>query len=362
MKKSRLKLERQQTKGQRGLHTHRSEQLLIEHCDKFAGDRLLCTTRGRAQFAAVASVKSITRTVICHFLDLYRCEESRKIHGESTDRLQLTCTADFPEQQFDSIALPLTATGESELAREQMQDAHGRLVEGGRLAVSTDNANDSFFHDEMQKLFPKVTRITEKYGTLYIGVKRGPLKKVRNFTCEFPFRDHGTLFRLQTRPGVFSHRRLDPGTRTALDAVTVAAGMTVLDLGCGAGPVALALAGRAQNVSVDAVDTNPRALACTRRAMELNGIATIRTHLNAEARIGRPGTVDLAVGNPPYFSKFRIAELFVASAFESLKPEGRLVIVTKQPSWFVEHLPEKFVNVHTEYTKNYVICRAEKAA
>ncbi|HEX6986930.1 MAG TPA: methyltransferase [Planctomycetaceae bacterium] len=346
--------------GDRGLHTHRSEQLLIEHLDELPGGRLLCTTQGRAQFAAVAALRPPERRVTCHFLDLFRAEESRRLHGDGGGRLSLVCTADFPDEEFDAVALPFTATGEAELVRELMQTGYLRLAEGGRMAVATDNSRDSFFHEEMQKLFPKVTRIDGGRGVLYLGTRRGPLKRVRDFSTEFAFRDGDRLLKVFSRPGVFSHRRLDAGTRALLDAVEVTPGMRVLDLGCGAGPVAAALASRADGVTVEAVDSNPRAVACTQRTCELNGITAVRTHLNAEAKCGEKETLDLAAGNPPYFSQFRIAELFLDSAAEALRPGGRAVFVTKQPRWFEEHMTGRFDGLTSSPLRNYVIVSGVK--
>ena len=190
----------------RGLHTHRSEQLLIEHLDELDGDRILCTTLGRAQFAAVAALRSTERRVTCHFLDLFRADESRRLHGDCGGRLRFACTADFPEEEFDAVALPFTATGEAELVRELMQAAYLRLVEGGRMSVATDNAGDAFFHEEMKKLFAKVTRLDTARGAVYLGTRRGPLKRERDFSAEFAFRDGDRLLTVFTRQGVFSHR------------------------------------------------------------------------------------------------------------------------------------------------------------
>lgn len=342
------------------MHTHRSEQLLIEQFDEFAGDRMLCTTQGRAQLAAVAALRSPGRRVVCHFLDQFRAEESQRLHGECGGRLGLLCTADFPAEEFDSVALPLTATGEAELVREQMQAGYERLAEGGRLAVATDNSRDTFFHDEMQKLFAKVTRIDAGRGVVYLGTRRGPLKRHRDFSTEFTFRDGERLLKVYTRPGVFSHRRLDAGTRALLDAVKIAPGMHVLDLGCGAGPVAAALASRADGVTVEAVDSNPRAIACTLATCERNGVSTVRTHLDAAARCGEKGTLDLAAGNPPYFSHFRIAKLFLDSAIEALRPGGRAVFVTKQPGWFEENMAGRFTDLSSTSLRNYVIVTGVK--
>lgn len=345
---------------ERGLHTHRSEQLLIEHLDDVVGDRVLCTSLGRAQFAAVATLRSPDRHVTCHFLDLFRAEESQRLHGDCGGRLRIACTADLPEEEFDAVALPFTATGESELVRELMQTGYQRLAERGRLTVATDNPRDTFFHEEMKKLFAKVTRIPDSRGVLYLGTKRGPLKRVRDFSTEFTFRDGERLLKVFTRPGVFSHRRLDAGTRALLEAVDVRPGLRILDLGCGAGPVAAAFASRERDVVVEAVDANPRAVACTIRTSELNGISTVHPHLDSDAKCGERGTIDVAAGNPPYFSHFRIAELFLASALEALKPGGRAVFVTKQPSWFEENMRGRFIDLSISPVRDYVVVSGTK--
>ena len=228
------------------------------------------------------------------------------------------------------------------------------------MAVATDSGKDTFFHEEMSKLFAKVTRIADKRGVVYLGTKRGPLKRVRDFSAEFTFRDGGRLLKVFTRPGVFSHRKLDAGTRALLDAVEVPPRSRVLDLGCGAGPVAAALAPRGEGITVEAVDSNARAVACTRRTCELNAAAGVGVHLNAEAKSGIKGGVDVAAGNPPYFSHFRIAELFLSSALEALKPGGLALFVTKQPSWFEENMTGRFSRVTTRPVRNYVVVSGVK--
>jgi 16S rRNA (guanine1207-N2)-methyltransferase len=67
---------------------------------------------------------------------------------------------------------------------------------------------------------------------------------------------------LATDSGMFSPGRLDPGTRFLLEeAPPPPASGDILDLGCGYGPIACALAARAPGATVWAVDVNERALA-----------------------------------------------------------------------------------------------------
>ena len=87
---------------------------------------------------------------------------------------------------------------------------------------------------------------------LYIGTKTKHLKKVKDFSCEFAFRDAGRLIRAYSRPGVFSHRRVDVGARHLMNEMQIEPGARVLDIGCGSGTVALAAAFRADGVQVHA--------------------------------------------------------------------------------------------------------------
>jgi 16S rRNA (guanine1207-N2)-methyltransferase len=85
----------------------------------------------------------------------------------------------------------------------------------------------------------------------------------------------GQPLRLRAGSGVFSARRLDPGTGVLLRKAELpgpSARGVFLDLGCGYGPIACALAALAPNVLVYAVDVNRRALdlvAANARDLEL---------------------------------------------------------------------------------------------
>ena len=71
---------------------------------------------------------------------------------------------------------------------------------------------------------------------------------------------------LRTDRGVFSADRIDPGTRLLLlEAPPPPGAGDLLDLGCGYGPIACALAHRAPGATVWAVDVNARALELTAR-------------------------------------------------------------------------------------------------
>lgn len=332
-----------------------AEELLISVVPELSGGRTLCRSLGRAQFAAAVGRFLPEATVNCHFLDRHLAERAAEAIGD-VPNVEVDCTADPADGPFDVVAYPFTKNGEAELARDLMQAGHDRLADGGRMIVSVDNHGDSWLHDEMQKLFEKVTvRREKKVGAIYLATKRGPLKRPRSFDCEFAFRDGERLVKAFTRPGVFSHRRLDLGARALLEAVSVESGDRVLDLGCGAGAIGIALALREEDVHVVGVDSNPRALQCTERSAELNGLDRIRTQLTADGNVDEPGTFDLVVANPPYFSNFAIATVFLEGAERAVKPGGCIAVVTRQPDWFVERMSETLTDIAVAEVRSYFV-------
>jgi len=82
---------------------------------------------------------------------------------------------------------------------------------------------------------------------------------------------------LATDSGVFSPGRLDPGTRLLLEnAPAPPPSGDLLDLGCGYGPIACALAARAPAATVWAVDVNERALSLCAANAANAGLTNVR--------------------------------------------------------------------------------------
>jgi 16S rRNA G1207 methylase RsmC len=325
--------------------------------------RILCTSRGRGQFAVAAAQAGPASDVCCSFLDLYALQQARLQHAEPPANLRWECAADFPSGPFDAFALPVSASGEAELVRDWLQSGHERLREGGTLLAATDNPSDVWLHGELRKLFAKVTRQAGQRGTLFKAIKTEPLKKLKNYECQLAFRDEGRLIQAVSRPSVFSHREVDGGARALLKAAVIGAGQQVLELGCGSGVVSLAAALRAPGVRVLAIDSNPRAVECTERGAQLNGISNLDVRLSTaespEENEIPAGAFDLVLANPPYYSNFRIAEVFAGCATRALKPSGTALFVAKRTDWYTEQLPRWFDQISTEPTGQYVIVRAQ---
>lgn len=344
------------------LRTLAAERLLIEAIPEIHERQILCTTLGRAQFAAEIAAAYPDARVCCHFLDIFLADESRAMHGAGGGNLSMVCAADFPDAEFDLVAIPVSTAGDAELTRDLLQAGHQALPQGGRMLASTWNRDDQWLHGEMRKLFPKVTRRATDRGVLYLATKTAPLKKVKVFTSEFAFRDHGRLIKAVSRPGVFSHRSIDAGARALLNTMVVEDGFHVLDIGCGSGVVGLAAAFRAEGVTVVGVDSNARAVQCTQQGAVLNALTNVTTCLNADGDCGEAGTFDLVLGNPPYFSDFRIAEIFLQAACRALKPRGRVLMVSMNSTWYEQRFGELFDDVRMHAHKAYVVAEGRQRA
>ena len=340
------------------LRTPKAEQHLIDVWKPAPFESALCLSLGRAQFAAHLAVSFPKAKVVCNFLDLYAAEESRDFH-RSLPNLELTCRTDLPEGDVDLCAVPVTRGGEAELNREWLQQACSRLKIGGTFLASSDNFQDTWLRDELGKLFGHVERSVRRGGVVYQARKKTPLKRLRNFESEFAFRDEGHLVQAVSRPGVFSHRKLDLGARALLEVMEVREGDRVLDIGCGSGVVGLAAALRAPGVSVEAIDSNCRAVEAARRGAEKNGLSpeTFTARLEASGKVTEPATFDVAAGNPPYYSQFKIANLFMLAAHAGLKPGGRVYMVTKKSDWFEARMSQLFDAIEVVPSREYLVVK-----
>jgi 16S rRNA G1207 methylase RsmC len=342
-----------------------AEAALLEVARTLPGSQIISTSIGRGQAARGLWQDRSEATVTLCYLDLFQERLAREDHaadmqklGRSDERLQIQCVTDLPTEEFDLAMIPCTVRSEAELQREFLQQAYVRLCTGGRLVASVDNPKDRWLHGQMQSFGTKVSVSRRRDAVVYVVMKDKPLKKLRSFDCDFSFRDHERTILAHSRPGVFSHRHLDSGAKALLDAVTVTDGERIVDVGCGAGTVALALAKRATGLHVLAIDSNARAIECTKIGAEKNGLETLRAIHTCEGSCDQPATYDVAVCNPPYYANFRIAKLFVDAARAALRPGGRVYIVTKKSEWYQANMYPGWRDTVITEEKQYAIVQS----
>jgi 16S rRNA G1207 methylase RsmC len=136
----------------------------------------------------------------------------------------------------------------------------------------------------------------------------------------------GLDYTLTTDRGVFSPDRLDAGTGVLLRAVPAVTGSTLLDLGCGYGPVACVLARRAPQATVWAVDVNERARSLTAANAEACGVAD-QVRVSAPESVPGDLQLDEIWSNPPVrIGKPALHDLLL-TWLPRLRPEGQAWLV-----------------------------------
>ncbi len=135
-------------------------------------------------------------------------------------------------------------------------------------------------------------------------------------------------FTLTTDRGVFSPDRIDTGTKhLLLEGPAPATDGTLVDVGCGYGAIACALAQRCPDAEVWAVDVNERAVQLCRANAERLGLPVIAV---TPAAVPADLTVDEIWSNPPIrIGKAALHEL-LGSWLGRLSPAGRALLVVQK--------------------------------
>ena len=106
-------------------------------------------------------------------------------------------------------------------------------------------------------------------------------------------------YEFTTAPGVFSGSRLDPGTAVLLrECFPDESARTLLDLGCGYGPITIALATELPTAQVYGIDVNELAVELTRVNADRHGVAQ-RVKAGTPEMVEPEVTFDEIWSNPP---------------------------------------------------------------
>ena len=130
-----------------------------------------------------------------------------------------------------------------------------------------------------------------------------------------------------TDAGVFSKKMVDYGSQVLLRALDLEEGKTLLDVGCGYGPIGLTLA-KVFGVKATLIDINSRALELASKNAEKNGVTVQIFQSNIYEDVS--GVFDYIVSNPPIRAGKAVVHEVIAGAYEHLVDKGTLTIVIQK--------------------------------
>ncbi len=146
---------------------------------------------------------------------------------------------------------------------------------------------------------------------------------------EFTVTVRGHRLRFVTEAGVFSRRRLDPGTRLLLAHLEVGEDDRVLDLGCGYGVVGVAAARLAPRGVVTLVDINSRAVALAEENLRLNEVENARAVQSDGYEAVAGERFDVIALNPPIRAGLAVVHRLIEESAGHLRPGGRFYLVAR---------------------------------
>ena len=149
--------------------------------------------------------------------------------------------------------------------------------------------------------------------------------------------------------GLFSPKGIDAGTRLLLEHLDIQEGDTCLDLGCGYGVIGITLAKCVQTSTVYMVDKDFVAVDYARKNAKQNRLHNCHVLLSNGFSHLPNIQFDLIVSNLPANVGKELLQIFLADAKHSLKPNGRLYVVTI--SGLREFIKRNFITVFGNYRK-----------
>jgi 16S rRNA (guanine1207-N2)-methyltransferase len=205
--------------------------------------------------------------------------------------------------------------------------------------------------------------VRKEGSTLDHYYSQKPTSMSKEQTFQFTLR--GKNFSFVTDRGVFSKERIDFGTVLLIETMEIQDGMSVLDVGCGYGPIGIVAATLTPRGKVKMIDINERAVALARKNMELNHITNGEVvESDLFSAISDEERFDVIVTNPPIRAGKKVVYEIFEKAFHHLHPGGSLWVVIQKkqgaPS-AIEKLEELFGKVDVvEKKKGYYILCAQK--
>ncbi len=360
---------------------------LLEDVPPPAADGLAWLVAGNRSGALPAAILSRwpEAPLVAHALDAYHAHMiSGHLSESGFDPARVVRLAPYvatiPNSQFSTAFFHATPRAmPAELVLDLLEDIHRSLVDGASLyAAFEGDADDAL--KTVKKVFPSVHVLRrDKKTVVFRCTRKGPLAKYRDFSSEWTASvPGGEPLVFTSLPGCFCHRRADPGGLALAEVVSKLVlspspltpnpqplTPNLLDMGCGCGLVGLLVADAMRRRSgsvphLTLIDSHARAIAAAR-------INTARLGLEEHTRFvlsddglprGEVATHDLFVGNPPYYSEYRIAEIFLSTAYRALRPGGQCFTVVKTATGLKALQEKYFRTVEIIPRRGYAVLRS----
>lgn len=174
----------------------------------------------------------------------------------------------------------------------------------------------------------------------------------------------GNALSFATTWGIFSPREIDSGTDLFLRYLEIKEGEVALDIGCGYGPIGLAIAASAPKGEVHMVDKDFVAVEYANKNAEMNGLSNAKAYLsNGLSNVPKDIEFTTVVSNIPAKVGKEMLSILLHDVHQQLAPGGQFVVVTI--NGLRQYMKRNFIEVFGNYEKvkqgkDYTISRCVK--
>jgi 16S rRNA (guanine1207-N2)-methyltransferase len=189
------------------------------------------------------------------------------------------------------------------------------------------------------------------------GARPGEAFRLEDYRQQWELDLPGGALKVASLPGVFAHGRLDGGTALLLQFLAqqgerLRIAGRVLDFGCGAGVLGLALLRAHPELHMTLLDSNAAALISAAWSLAANGLTAELLPADGLPATGPP--LDWIVSNPPFHqgvaTDLSVARRFFEGAATRLANTGRMLLVCNRHLPYEDWLGEHFAVVEKPLT------------
>ena len=281
--------------------------------------------------------------ITCHTLDIYHCHAIEN----SSCGVKVVCSPHLPKDDWDLVKFktgPKLMSGE--LSLDLLQEIH--LLHPKRFELEFDGRE-------------------RDRNDLLSKIKDDP-DRVRDFSAVWPASvPGGQKLMLTSFPGCFCHRRVDDGGLALAEVVSRELSgknpRAILDMGCGCGLVGFLVAASQKGdapIRLVMVDSHTRAVEAANLNAEKLGIPAEVILSDNGTPAQMDGSFDVFVGNPPYYSDYRIADIFLETAQRALKYGGVCYTVCKNAGGLEPVQRRYFPDVEIIRRRGYAVLKSVK--
>lgn len=265
----------------------------------------------------------------------------------------------FRNGHFDVVALNPPVEEGTETIFEMIECVQSKMRHGAQFfLVAKANRGARSYMRKLNEIIGPAKVVKRSGGYWVMRAERSPIRPpgavdLDRYEHVVEAELRGRRYRFQTRAGIFSRKAIDEGSRLLIETIDVRPRNSIIDVGCGYGPIGIVAAHLASVGRVVMVDCNARAVEYASRNIQSH-------HLNHARKNGKPRVeavlgdrfdavpgerFDHVLSNPPFHAGNDVLFPLVDEAYGHLRVHGRLYLVIMRYAGVKRHMQKVFGNV-----------------